>query len=87
MTMEEAVIQARQVLGRLASDDAVAELATSLYLDAAPPAELERLTLAGVHMEAFEVLLEHAHELTDEQIEALELTEDEAARMAHARQQ
>ena len=86
MTIAEAVNQARQQLGPLAAEDDVAELAATLSLAAATPAELKRWAREEMEREVFEFLLEKAHDFTEEQIVAMELTPEQAARMAEARQ-
>jgi hypothetical protein len=85
MTMAEAVAHARQALGVEATEEDIADLAATFFMEDASPAELDRLFRAGARLEVFEVLLEHAADLTEEQIVALELTVDEAAQMAQAR--
>ena len=82
MTMAEAVTQARQDLSITATEDDIATLAVAYYVAEARPEERARLAYEGACEEVFEVLLEHATELTEAQIQALGLTEDQAVRMA-----
>ena len=86
MTMAEAVTQARQTLGAAASEDEIATQAATCYIQAASPEEQERLFFAAAQKEIFAVFLEHAPELTEEQMRSLEMTEAQAARMAARRQ-
>lgn len=85
MTMADAIIQARRDLGVSASEDTIVALAAARYCAAASPAERDRLFQEEACREVFEVLLERAPELTEAQIQALELTEAQAAQMAARR--
>jgi hypothetical protein len=85
MTMEEALTHARQALSVTAAENEIADLAATLYVRAATPDERARLAMDEACREAFEVMLEHATDFTDEQLRAMELTEEQSRRMAAAR--
>jgi hypothetical protein len=86
MTIAQAVTRARQMLGGAATEDAIANQAVLLMMPTLTPAEEARLLEAARLDEAFEVIVAHASDYTDEQIAAMELTAEQAVRMAAARQ-
>ena len=85
MTIEEAIIQARRDLGVSAPEDTIVALAAVRYCEAASPGERARLCQEEACREVFEALLERAPDLTEAQIQALELTEAQVAQMAARR--
>jgi hypothetical protein len=85
MTIEEAVVQAQHDLPVTASEEAIATLAATRYCESASPAELDSLCEEEACREVFEALLERAQDWTEAQIQAMGLTEEQAARMVARR--
>jgi hypothetical protein len=85
MTTHEALAKAREMLGGAATEDAIVDQAALLMMQEIAPEEEARLVRAEAERLAFEAILAHARDFTEAQIAALELTDEQATRMAEAR--